>query len=359
MLKYLRALARHQLHALDDHIRLIILHPNYPHQYVLLSEFLTERTVYLRFTGQNLSYAQAHHALDEALQIQQGTTVPESTSLLVLDECDRVHPEALSVLLPELVNHLSSGRVVVLSRKTPTCVIHDTALRKRTAFLPHDDGLMLWDYAQRDAETHLLEVRAFGGGQVLLNGMLVNEWDGMLPRSLFFYLVDRGLATRNEIFETFWPALNVREATNVFHVTKRKISEVLGIDLTAYWSGYYRISPNIHLSYDVVLFTDLVNTSAILPAQQADAPLTNAIGLYRGDYLHSSMLDWCGRRREELRQNFSEALFSLGKLKEQAGQTRNALSLYLRAAAMAVQREDLNNSITALTEKLGIPVTAL
>ena len=41
------------------------------------------------------------------------------------------------------------------------------------------------------------------------------------------------MVTRDEIFETFWPGLPTKEATNVFHVTKRKISERLGYELTS------------------------------------------------------------------------------------------------------------------------------
>ncbi|NJL95427.1 MAG: hypothetical protein HC915_17740, partial [Anaerolineae bacterium] len=139
----------------------------------------------------------------------------------------------------------------------------------QTRFLPADERWMLWDYArgnERDSngsEMTLLEVRAFGAGRVQLNGQAVVSWDGILPRSLFFFLVDKGLATRTEIFNTFWPNLSVREATNVFHVTKRKISEVLGIDLTVYMSGFYHISPKIHLSYDVALFNQALPLEAL------------------------------------------------------------------------------------------------
>ena len=41
-------------------------------------------------------------------------------------------------------------------------------------------------------------------------------------------------ATRADIFKEFWPGLPIKSATNVFHVTKRKIGERLGCDLTSY-----------------------------------------------------------------------------------------------------------------------------
>ena len=75
------------------------------------------------------------------------------------------------------------------------------------------------------------------------------------------------MVTRAEIFQTFWPNLTTREATNVFHVTKRKISEVLGTELTVYGSSFYHISPQIQLSYDVSLFNQLVQDSDTAGAQ--------------------------------------------------------------------------------------------
>src|SRR5690606_15826942 len=74
-----------------------------------------------------------------------------------------------------------------------------------------------------------LEVYSLGRGYALVNGQMITNWDGALPRNLFFYFMDHPLVTRDEIFATFWPNLSVKEATNVFHVTKRKISERISL----------------------------------------------------------------------------------------------------------------------------------
>ncbi len=43
--------------------------------------------------------------------------------------------------------------------------------------------MMFWDYAQHDPQkSTLLEVRALGGGRVLLNGVPVDEWDALVNR---------------------------------------------------------------------------------------------------------------------------------------------------------------------------------
>jgi two-component SAPR family response regulator len=219
---------------------------------------------------------------------------------------------------------------------------------------------MLWDYAQRnDGGGALLEVRALGEGRVQLNGEKIENWDGLLPRALFFYLVDRGMVTRNEIFETFWPTLTTREATNVFHVTKRKISEVLGADLTVYWSGFYHISPRIQLSYDTALFTQMIQDSAVMGLEESVNLARQAIDLYRGDFLTSMDMKWTQRRRLDLRQTYGEALMALAKTTEKLGNHEEALGLYLQASATNRQREDLVQNIMRLYHELGKPKDAL
>jgi two-component SAPR family response regulator len=220
--------------------------------------------------------------------------------------------------------------------------------------VPYDEALMLWDYTRYDtSQSALLEVRALGTGRVLLNGRRVENWDGVLPRSLFFYLIDRGMTTRADIFQTFWPTLSVREATNVFHVTKRKISEVLGMDLTVYWSGYYHIAPHIQLSYDAALFSQATQDAAILPVEESGTLLRQAITLYRGHFLTSIDMDWTRKRREELLFNFNEALMGLARVYECHHQPQKALALYLQAAATNVQREDLVHNMMRLYSDMG------
>jgi two-component SAPR family response regulator len=279
---------------------------------------------------------------------------------LVLDEADRAIMGEFLGFLRKLLEQMPNGRVVVLSRSLPPGLLEDEILRQQTHFVPALEAMMLWDYAQRDDNNGaLLEVRALGAGRVQLNGQPVTSWDGVLPRSLFFYIVDRGLATRAEIFATFWPNLPTREATNVFHVTKRKISEVLGVDLTVYWSGFYHVSPRIHLSYDVSLFTQMSQDSAIAPTEESVALLEDAVALYRGDFLTSLNSDWIINRRQDLLQSYGDALIGLAKTYERIDQPRKALGLYLQAIVTNRQREDLVMSTLRLYRDMGLRRDAL
>ncbi len=355
MQTYLHQLAVEQLEALAARNRFIFVHPNYTEQHLLLSSCLDrEKTYYVRFSGDQINETAAITQIEDALQHQLGQKTLPDDGLVLLDEFDRISSDSAWNFLSGFAQKEGNCRCLIFSRRLPTNLLADKSLLESVVFLPTDRMLMLADYAEpREEDVNLLEVRSFGEGHVYLNGVPVDNWDGVLPRSLFFFLVDRGMTTRNEIFETFWPTLPIREATNVFHVTKRKISEVLGVDLTAYWSGFYRISPKIQLNYDVVQFTETVNESAILPPTESATMLARGLHLYRGHFLSAMDMPWVMTRRAELALDYGEALAMLAKAREDAGKTAEALGLYLTAAAYNRNREDLTTSIMMLYRQMG------
>ena len=332
------------LNRLDPEIRLVIINPNYDCQRLFFYELIKEfEPIYVRFEGSQLNLSQLQEQFGSALKTQETRADGSRKGNIVLDECDRAQPDAMHMFLTDLLESSKGKRVFVFSRVLSTIVQNDNKWLQKTRFIPYDEGMMFWDYAQQyQQKTTLLEVRALGMGRVLLNGVPVDQWDGVLPRSLFFYLVDRGMTTRNEIFATFWPNLSVREATNVFHVTKRKISEVLGVDLTSYWSGFYHISDKIQLSYDVVQFSEMIQDSSIASVDDAIKLLRRATGLYRDHFLTTmSDMEWVTKRQQELHQLYGEALVSLAKFLEKQGKTKEALGLYLNASNTNRRREDV------------------
>lgn len=360
MVDLARALLEQQVRNLHPDIRLIIAHPNWSAPHILLLMLLDEaRTAYFRFDDTNLDAHELHYALRHSIQdqVEEGIS---TARYVILDECDRLKPEVLEPLLISILGESDTLRVVVFSRIFPDVVLKNDHLRSVAQLLPVERRLMLHDYLHWESPNTLLEVHALGGGQVLVNGRPIVIWDGELPRNLFFYLVDRGMTTRNQIFEAFWPELSVKEATNVFHVTKRKISEILGVDLTSYWSGYYRISPDIDLSYDVALFSELAQESAVASDPRAVQLLREAIWLHDGRFLATlSHVRWVAERQTELSQVYAETLVSLGKLLELGGHDYDALFCYTRALSANRHREDLAGSIIRLYESKGMYNDAL
>jgi two-component SAPR family response regulator len=278
-----------------------------------------------------------------------------------VDEWDRVQPNELEVTLKKLIVEIGDAHIILMGRGMPRFMHHPSELRQLSCLVPIYQAAMLLDYQRRDEKNILLEVYSLGSGTALVNGRPILDWGGDLPRSLFFYLVDRGIATRNDIFQAFWPTMTVREATNVFHVTKRKISELLGVDLTIYWSGFYRLSQQIDLVYDVALFGEAVQNSPVAQPDESENLLAQAIQHYHGDYLASldGTIPWVQKRRTELRQTYSETLINLARSTEQNSDTRKALGFYIRAYATNPQREDVAGNIMKLYAQLGFNADAL
>jgi DNA-binding SARP family transcriptional activator len=364
---------------------LVILHPNFGSQHLLLPIVLdhVERTPILLTLASDVSdlntiwsvlAATLNEQFDQALPNLSDRTTPDKAAqtalkalkplgdfLLFIDSYDLADSETVQPWIEALVKGLPEGSQIVLGgRQLPLSLLESRTVQGKVALFPVEAGHMLLDYVNRPAADRvLLEVYGFGPGRALVNGKLVDQWDGVLPRSLFFYFVDRGMTTRDEIFHTFWPTLPVREATNVFHVTKRKISEILGFDLTVYWSGFYRVAPTIDLQYDVIKFAEDVQNSAVAVDDDAIPLLEKAVYVYRGTFLSTLSAHWADSRREELRLTYVEALSSLAKLRERRGEPEEALGLYLRAAAIQPHREDLARGIMSLYQKLGQPQRAV
>ena len=372
--------ALEQLRSLPPHVMLVILHPDFHGQNRLLAQPLVEpsaKAVFINLVEPDLPLTRLMTLLKEAFSAQLGVALPAHRSpadsaaalagvmaeqggvTLIVSAYDYVRGEEATPFIQALVPQLREGsRLILGTRELPMPLLGLPELRQRTAIVPVNPDKMMLDYVHL-SDKKVLEVRALGPGRVLINGRLIRHWDGVLPRTLFFYFVDRGMTTRDEIFQTFWPNLNTREATNVFHVTKRKISEILGTDLTVYWSGFYRISPELELHYDVVKFAEAVQNAAVATDEEALVLLHNAIDLYRGPLLSTLEQAWIAQRRAELAGSYAEALAVLARLYAKQNAQHNALGFFLRAAAANPQREDLVRHIMELYHKMGRPAEAL
>ena len=64
-------------------------------------------------------------------------------------------------------------------------LLDEAAPRDKMALYPLDGERMLLDYVSQPSGRTMLEVYGHGPGRVLVNGRLIDEWDGVLPRSLF------------------------------------------------------------------------------------------------------------------------------------------------------------------------------
>lgn len=214
-----------------------------------------------------------------------------------------------------------------------------------------------------------VEVYAFGRGHAIVNGKEITNWDGALPRNLFFYFMDKEMVTRDDIFDTFWPDLEVREATNVFHVTKRKISERIttsvdddgNYELTMYSSSFYQPSDKVIRHYDVGDFNDAVDLAMTANDDEQDLKerlFREAIDLYKAPFLETINMPWVEARRKHLRDLLGRALVGLGQIKKDQGNFEEALGVLTRAVKEIPEREDVHREVIDTYLKLDMPADA-
>ncbi len=281
-----------------------------------------------------------------------------------LDELDRVpHDDDFELFIRTLVDALPDHVQLTVNSRLLTyqpwidMVDNGFATVMGTAF--RRDNLL---FTAEDSPKPQLEVYAFGRGHVLVNGREIVNWDGALPRNLFFYFVDNKMVTRNEIFDVFWPKLSVKEATNVFHVTKRKITERISsnvedadnYELTQYTAGFYQPSKKVVRHYDVEDFEEAINQAAMVDnPREREHLYRRAIEIYKAPFLQTIDMPWVEQRREKLRHMYSEALIGVGRLHRDQERYEEALGFFIRALREMPQREDIYREVMIMYSKLG------
>ena len=285
--------------------------------------------------------------------------------ILFIDELDRVAMDAdfnqfIRALVSALPNHV---QIAFSSRLLTYQPWYDMVARGDAIVLgtdQHKDDMM---FTVEQTPKPQLEVYAFGRGHALVNGLPITNWDGALPRNLFFFFMDHQLITRDEIFDTFWPDLSVKEATNVFHVTKRKITERISMkisengsyELTQYNSGFYMPGEKVVRHYDVGDFQEAVDKALVANSEKEEvALLSRAIDIYKAPFLQTIEMKWVVQRRDTLRQLYAQALIGMARIYNRRGEDQRAIGFFTRALKETPEREDIHRQVMGLYQKMGM-----
>ncbi len=232
-----------------------------------------------------------------------------------------------------------------------------------------------------------IEIRFFGQ-TVKFGGATAEDWQGPLPRNLFLFMMYQmiimGFVTRDIIFEIIWPKLVTREAVNVFHVTKRKISELIsallglpipeekhrrtrdeGDQFSVYKNLAYRLPTDdpVKGTRRLILHCDLkvfIDANAQITAinehiarvgkrderyitlrDEAINYLILAINTYNDEFLYGMEEDWIDAPRRELHQEHVKLLKQLYDLLIERGETEQAFHYLTTAFNRQPAREDI------------------
>jgi DNA-binding SARP family transcriptional activator len=277
--------------------------------------------------------------------------------LLILDEVDRADKlsdvqaffESLINVLPPKCHLWFSSRALPRLSWTGMVASGQAMVLQDTRILP--EGY----YSETLDEHPTLEASALGPGYVLLNGRLVDTWQGHLQQAMFFYMLDRPRFTRLEICQALWPDLSADQAVNVFHVTKRRLHSAFGFDVLVFDGLHYQITPQVKLHYDVLEFVDSLVEARATSGAESIEHWQRAINLYRGAYLQGYPEPWVLTRQEDFRKGYIEALQAMAHIHSDQGEDEKALGFLVRALGEAYHREDLHREVIRLYGKLGQP----
>lgn len=290
--------------------------------------------------------------------------VNDDRVILYLDELDRVNQDAeFRQFITALVDNLDDRtQLVVNSRLLKYDPWINWVNRDEVAVMgtAHRRNNLL--FTKEITLKPQLEVYAFGRGHAVSNGQEIKSWDGALPRNLFFFFMDNPLVTRDQIFEIFWPKLSIRDATNVFHVTKRKITERISMnvedgenyELTNYSTGFYVPSDKVIRHYDVADFEQSMEGALLTTdARERQMLYSQAIDIYKAPFLYPLDLPWIKARRKQLQAMYGEALNGMARLKADEQAWDVALGFYTRALRELPQREDIHRGAMQMYINLG------
>ncbi len=273
----------------------------------------------------------------------------------VLDEYDRSDSaDEVQWFIEQLASRLPAHCTLIINSRTLPRLPWVSMIAQKRAIMLDDDEIIRDDFYGVSREgTQQLEVFALGPGFVLLNGRMIDTWEGHLPRLLFFFALDKSVITRSEICEAFWPELEIDQAVNVFHVTKRRLHKALDMDVLVHEDGYYRVNPELGIQYDVVDFVaQLMNGRDPNNTEHMEA-WQRVSDLYRGPFLQGHSDAWILSRRKDYQAGYLEALTQMAKARLEDGRPEHALSLFQRALTEDGAHEDLHRQVMQLYMSLG------
>ncbi len=299
--------------------------------------------------------------LDENLEVIQEAfaeeleEISQQPYLLVFDEYDRSDSaDDIHRFIEKIADKLPPQTSLVLNSRTLPRLPWVSMVAKKQAALLLDDHLIQEDFYNTSKDGDFdLEVFALGPGYVLHQGDEIENWEGHLPRLLFFFALDKPMVTRSEICSAFWPDLATDQAVNVFHVTKRRLHKALGFDVMVHQDSHYQINPELNVYYDVLDFVETLMRGRNPNNPNAFEDWKHAVDLYRGPFLQGHNDHWIDERRVAFRTGYLEALTAMAQMWIEKDRKELALKLYRQALDEDFSREDFHRDIMNLYTDLG------
>jgi LuxR family maltose regulon positive regulatory protein len=206
--------------------------------------------------------------------------------------------------------------------------------------------------------TPSLTIRAFGSGQVSVNGKILSmtDWQTQSVRELFFFfLAANRPITREQVGTALWPdtdepgRFKMRFKNEIYRLRRAVGQETILFD-----GQMYGFNPAVDHEYDVEAFEAYVAKAKTTnrPTEQIGY-YERAVNLVQGKYLEDIGSSWILPEQERLHQAYISAALALAELYQKDGQSPKAIEMCQRALARDKTAEPLYRLLMEIYHKAG------
>jgi len=176
-----------------------------------------------------------------------------------------------------------------------------------------------------------LQFLGLNGGQVLLEGQAVTEWETVAARVMAFLFASysEGLP-RERVIEMLWPEVSSAKGNSLFHSTMYRVRSALSKNIVIHDRGLYRLNPDYAYRFDVFEFQQFARLGQGND-EAAHLARLQAIDLYHTSFLEICENDWCIQLRSLMHNTMLDLLLTEARYLAQMGCQEQAEQDYLRA----------------------------
>jgi DNA-binding SARP family transcriptional activator len=209
-----------------------------------------------------------------------------------------------------------------------------------------------------------LKIHTLGRFGLVRDGVSVRFSGKVQQKPLELLKVLIALGGRNvaegKLSEELWPNAPADDVHKTFIVTLHRLRRLLGDDrFILYSEGMVTLNPD-HCWVDIWAFSRLCGQAKQLLHIEDDPPppavhaAKRAVTLYSGHFLPADTASpWAISLRESLRSRIIQLIISLGRHKEEIGNWRKAIDLYLRGLEVDGLGEELYQRLMVCHRNLG------
>lgn len=378
----------------SENARAVILQPTSKHRTALVAHLLTSgeyTTLYFALTPESGDldtfidamlrsfseqseeigrYASAAHAVyhkgsavfREAIidgLVRDFQTLSNQRVLVIFDNFDYAeNSEDVQRFVEDLIVRLPENCLALINGRSQPRFPWNSLIAQTRAIILDDDKIVT-QTIQPNPENPIgqLDIFALGPGFVYFNDKPITEWEGHLPRLLLFFAVDRGIITREDFHRAFWGDLSDVQATNVFHVTKRRLHRAFELEMLEHQGNSYRLRPGISVYYDAFDWTQTLIRARDIANEDPSKDYERVVELYRGPFLKGHDDAWILTRRQDILAGYVEAVIYLAQkhvehYRKNPEVNHSALEQAITLSRKALKEAPTSADLTVATAKI-------